>query len=208
MKPQASNIKNYTRGGQITLHNIRMFLQITNKLTFIGLLIFISITGLVAFFTTTFYERYVCTEYTWSTFIPALNPEAGTEFKLPHNKMIKLKYNVINQSPVLKAVCKNVLIKLIRAMIVSLLITIITLTATTIWLRRRGESQTEDLPLKGDEFVNKNTLKNIIINRKLNSDLTLAGLPLIKGSETRHFFLHGTTGSGKSHKGYYSEPAR
>lgn len=43
-----SSIKNYTRGGQITLHNIRMFIQITNKVALVLVIVFIAITSLSA----------------------------------------------------------------------------------------------------------------------------------------------------------------
>ena len=67
---KASDIKNYTRGGQITLHNIRMFIQIINKVVLISAILFLLVTGLMAWMTISEYERYVSQEYAWSTFIP------------------------------------------------------------------------------------------------------------------------------------------
>jgi type IV conjugative transfer system coupling protein TraD len=66
------------------------------------------------------------------------------------------------------------------------------------WLRKRGEAQTEDTPIKGDEFASKEVTTARIIKDKANSDLILGGLPLIKNAETTHLFFHGTVGSGKS----------
>jgi type IV conjugative transfer system coupling protein TraD len=193
-----SSIKNYTRGGQITLHNIRMFLQITNKVTLIVGLIFILVTGSVSWSSVSAYERMVSAEYAWSTFIPFLNDQATTEFMQPDGEKVRVKYSDINQSSLVKNIIRNVSLKLIRAMLVGLVASLAAMTGITIWLRRRGERQTEDVRIKGDEFASKQMVKDSIIQKKMNSDLSLAGLPLIKGKETRHFFSHGTTGSGKS----------
>jgi len=51
-----SDLKNYTRGGQIMLHNVRMFMQITNKVALVGAGIFIIFFILLAWlFTTPYY---------------------------------------------------------------------------------------------------------------------------------------------------------
>jgi type IV conjugative transfer system coupling protein TraD len=83
-------------------------------------------------------------------------------------------------------------------MILGMIVSLLTLIGVTLWLKKRGETQTEHTPIKGDEFASKEIVANIIIKRLLNSDLLLAGLPLILGKETRHFLFHGTVGSGKS----------
>lgn len=194
---QASDIKNYTRGGQITLHNIRMFIQITNKVALVSAILFFLVTCSLAWFSVSDYERYVSQEYAWSTFIPYFN-DRPIDFIQPDGNIVKAKYTDINQAPLVREIIHNVSIKLIRAILVGLIVCIAAMIGITFWLKRRGESQTENVPIKGDVFAAKQLVRNIIINNKNHSDLALAGLPLIKGKETRHFFFHGTTGSGKS----------
>jgi len=70
MMNQSSDIKNYTRGGQITLHNLRMFIQITNKVTLMAFIIFLICFIAVAWFFTTDYEWYIANQYLWSMIIP------------------------------------------------------------------------------------------------------------------------------------------
>jgi len=195
---QASDIKNYTRGGQITLHNIRMFIQITNKVILAVALIFILVTGFFTWVTVTQYERYVFVEYTWSTFIPFFNENTATEFNQPDGTKTKVKYSDINQAPLVKAVMRNVTAKLMRAIIAGLITVLITLFGISRWLKKRGESQTEDTLLKGDTISSKETVAVLIKKQNMASDLVLGGLPLIKNKETSHILFHGTIGSGKS----------
>lgn len=195
---QASDVKNYTRGGQITLHNIRMFMQITNKLLLVATLIFLLVAGSIFWMSISEYERYVTVEYGWSTFIPFFNDSTTTNFIQPDGRKTKAKYADINQAPLVKEVMRNVSLKLIRAMLLGMIASIAIMIAIGVWLKRRGETQTEDELIKGDVFDTKSAVKELIIQKNKNSDLSLAGLPLIKGKETRHFFFHGTTGSGKS----------
>src|SRR5579885_208612 len=192
------SIKHYTRGGQITLHNIRMFTQITNKVTLVTAIIFILVSGSIAWFTISEYERYVCGKYLWSTVIPLLEEKAETDFIQPSGAKIRVKYADIQDAALIKKVNQNVGIKLTHAILIGFVAAIVTMIGISLWLRRRGVAQTEDVPIKGDEFASKEVTKARIIKDKLNSDLALGGLPLIKNSETAHLFFHGTVGSGKS----------
>ncbi len=195
---QASDIKNYTRGGQITLHNIRMFIQITNKVALASALIFFMVTASMGWMSISAYEGYVAKEYGWSTFVPLFNNKVTTDFIQPDGSKIKANYTTINQSSLVREIVRNVSLKIIRAMLIGLMASIVTMAGITLWLKRRGETQTEDTPIKGDVFAAKKVVEDLIIKNKQQSDLILAGLPLIQGKETRHFFFHGTTGSGKS----------
>ncbi|MEO8402420.1 MAG: type IV conjugative transfer system coupling protein TraD [Gammaproteobacteria bacterium] len=193
-----SSIKNYTRGGQVTLHNIRMFIQITQKVCFASLMVFLVVTFSTAWFTTSEYERYVSTEYGWSTFIPLFNEAATTQFIQPNGVKVTAKYREINESTLVSQVVRNVSLKLVQAMLVGGIFSLGVMTVITIWLRRRGKSQTENKTIKGDVLASSIETKKIIIQSKMHSDLTLAGLPLIKDKETSHFLFHGSTGSGKT----------
>ena len=83
-KNQDKNIKNFTRGGQITLHNFRMFLQIMDKICWIAAGVFLIVTLSISFIQISDYERYVLAEYTWSNVTPILSPGAKTEFIQPN----------------------------------------------------------------------------------------------------------------------------
>ncbi len=80
------SIKHYTRGGQITLHNIRMFTQITNKVTLVIAIIFVLVAGSIAWITISEYERYVCGKYLWSTVIPLFEEK---QKRILFNRMVE-----------------------------------------------------------------------------------------------------------------------
>ncbi|MHB1948311.1 MAG: type IV conjugative transfer system coupling protein TraD [Gammaproteobacteria bacterium] len=195
---QDKNIKNFTRGGQVTLHNIRMFLQIMDKVSWIAAGVFLIVTLSISFIQISDYERYVLGEYTWSNVTPILNPGAKTEFIQPNGIKNLVKYSDIQASPLMKEIIRQTCVKLIRALLIGLMTGLVVFIGISRWLKKRGAEQTENNLLKGDKILSSADAKKIIVNKDLNSTLTLAGLPLIRDSETAHIFFHGTTGSGKS----------
>lgn len=193
-----SSLKHYTRGGQLTLHNIRMFMQITNKLTLLTAVLFILISGLTAWFTVANYERYVMSEYLWAQVIPLFNESATTVFIEPNGRKIKVKYTDLNKSTFITRIKQDVSLKLLKAFLFGLAVSLLCMYLLSRWLKARGLSQSESMLIKGDEIATKENTKQLILNNKIGSDLSLAGLPLIKNTETAHVLFHGTTGTGKS----------
>ena len=98
----------------------------------------------------------------------------------------------------MKEIIRQTCVKLIRALLIGLMTGLVVFIGISRWLKKRGAEQTENNLLKGDKILSCADAKKIIVNKDLNSTLTLAGLPLIRDSETAHLFFHGTTGSGKS----------
>ncbi len=195
---QATDIKNFTRGGQITLHNIRMFFQVMDKVTWISAAVFLGVTLSIGRIVTTDYERYVLSEYVWSSIMPILNPTSTTQFIQPNGATTTVNYSDIYDAPLVKEIVQHSCMKLIRSIFVGILAGIIVFCGISRWLKKRGVSQTEDVPVKGDTILSKEATRDLIIKQAMNSDLTLAGLPLIKDKETSHLLFHGTVGSGKS----------
>lgn len=195
---QENNIKNFTRGGQITLHNIRMLFQIMNKVTLISGIVFAIFTICISYVEITKYESYVFEEYLWSEIAPILNPHETTLFVQPTGQKTLVKYSDIQTSALVKEIVRQICLKLIKSILISLVLSTITFLGISRWLKKRGEKQTGNQLLKGDKILSHQEVKKLIEEKQLHSDLSLAGLPLIKGAETAHLFFHGTTGSGKS----------
>ena len=130
--------------------------------------------------------------------MPILDPVAITHFIQPNGVIITAKYSDIYESPLIKESVRIIGMKFIRSILIGLVISLFSGFGISRWLKKRGLSQTEDIPIKGDTIQSKDATRILINNQKLNSDLTLAGLPLIKDKETSHFLFHGTVGSGKS----------
>lgn len=195
---EVSEIKNYTRGGQITLHNIRMFIQITNKVIWIAAIIFFIVTSLISILLISKYEWYLTRQILVGHIICFLNQKAITLFIQPDGSFIHIAYRDIIQSKLICDIVYHVEIKLFKAALAGLAVSIISMFFITAWLKKRGGNQTTDKILKGDRIASKHEIKDYIISLKSHSDLSLASVPLIKHTETAHFLFHGTTGTGKS----------
>lgn len=195
---KTSEFKDFTRGGQITLHNIRMYLQIIDKVLWIVGSIFLLILWASFDFLTTSYQQYVSGEYVWSLMAIFINPDATDKFIQPNGLQTLVKCRDIVHSPLVKQVVNDTYYRLVASTILSLVISILSYLCISRWLKSRGKKHTDDVALRGDSFVTKEAMRKLMESRKINSDLVLAGLPLVKNKETAHFFFHGTTGTGKS----------
>jgi type IV conjugative transfer system coupling protein TraD len=198
MKHSNSDMKNFTRGGQITLHNIRMAFQVIDKVIILTGFIFILVSGAIAWEYTTPYERYVFGEYLWANTEILFNDQAATQFVQPKGEKSRVKYTDIAASPAVRTFVKHTSQKLLYSIVVGLVAGMLVLAFVSRWLRKRGENQTEKTLLKGDRILSPDVTRKIIVNKKQHSDLSLATLPLIRDAETAHLLFHGTTGSGKS----------
>ncbi len=198
MSKSSSDVKNFTRGGQITLHNIRMFTQIFDKVILLAAAVFLIVTISVIWQTTSVYERYVFGEYIWASTLPIIDNNASTDFIQPNGKKSTVKYTSIKNSDLVNQIVRQVSRKSILAIILGLLSGMLTLGLISRWLKKRGEKQAEDILLKGDNILSAELTRKIIINNNQHSKLVLAKLPLIRNTETAHLMFHGTVGSGKS----------
>jgi len=68
----------------------------------------------------------------------------------------------------------------------------------TLWLRRRGQSQTQNTHIKGSMIDTTKNVTRKIKQRRQDSSIKIANVPIILDTERSHFFIRGTTGTGKS----------
>lgn len=195
---QPNDLKNFTRGGQITLHNLRMFTQIMDKVVLISGFIFLFITILTTWNLTTEYERYVFSEYLWAKTLPIIDNQATTQFIQPNGTVTTVKLVDITKSELVNNIVRNTSRKIILSIILGLIVGMTTLGFISRWLKKRGEKQAENILLKGDKILPTEVTRKLIESNGKASKLSLAKLPLIKHTETAHLLFHGTTGSGKS----------
>ena len=193
-----SSFLNYTRGGQITLHNLRMFYQITQKVFFTGMLFFLALFSFFCFLSLSKYQLYLLSEYFWGKLLPLIDSSVISHFVLPSGKIVTIPYKTLNASPFMHNAINLIYLILIKNLLWTAFITFVLISSLSYWLRRKGEVQSIPVIIKGDRLAEKDETKSIIKKAKQASDLKLAGLPLIKNKETAHFLFHGTTGSGKT----------
>ena len=191
--------KNLTQGGQVVFYMISMFLQI-NRVIFNYLLI------AFVFFSFFFFAILNASRlnaikmgyYYYKAKLFSFGTTGNTEIVLG-NKIVSATYNdIINNKEFIKAgefLLNQIYISLISSFITCLIIGILVYK----YLINKGKNQGEDEYVSGRLFEEdyKKVAKQIK-KKKLNSNIVISGLPLIKDTEIQNILVHGTVGTGKS----------
>jgi len=194
--------KDVTRGGQIGFHFISMFRQINHKLKFPSLLLAVLIAGYL------FYEMprvYLYDTFNYSNAYLWENMPRMRKHIHPRVKYID-SYGKIKDVDALNVIrnwtTKHNMHKLKEYSIMvgyfSLGGVIGMYILAMILFKFLGGHQRKSKIVKGEELVAVKQLVKQIKKDGKCSELMLGELPIIKNSETNHFFVTGTTGSGKS----------
>ncbi len=192
-----SNYKHYTRGGQISFHNLRMWFQVNRALFNVYLVIWIGMTGLVTWvraphgmLTQTLY--YHCAKFyhlvgkSHVFSVPVQGGHAAQSVEqLLHNAYFSRT----------SARCMDLFVGSIGwGFLLSLTLAFV----VTRYFIYRGKSQTQNQFIRGTSLSSPKELKKQMIQHNKASDLNLDGFPLVLNSEVQHFLVHGTVGMGKS----------
>ncbi|WP_058532909.1 type IV conjugative transfer system coupling protein TraD [Legionella saoudiensis] len=191
------NFKHYTRGGQISFHNLRMWDQITKTLVTVCFCLWVVFTCLISWLLLPTEKLTHALAYYYAslldfsgkshTFTLSFN---GKTYHQSVKQIMNYSYFETNARHMVDRVGQSALIGFVLACIVGLCL--------AAYFIRRGKSQTDNQFIRGASQVPASELKQQIIKQKQNSDLNLDGLPLIKNSEVQHLLVHGTVGMGKS----------
>lgn len=195
------NMKNFTRGGQITFHNLRMWFQVNHtvwNIYFASLVILIIL------------SIYVITpneilQNAWYWCLAQINPILELlDFKLPrfdvpfHGKVYNVApKNYLSYAQFVKN-AEAIIYYLKVGAIMGSILSLGVFYSLVRWLMSKGEDQTTNGFIRGGRL---DTVKNVskqIKKRGLASDIVIDGMPMIIGSEVRHFLMHGATGTGKT----------
>lgn len=199
MQPHSdASIKHFTRGGQTFLHNFRMINQIFSRVIIACFVIFILTTLGLTYFLTTEYQRYLLEQWLWAQIMVFFHHEATQLLLNADGETIKVISKNFIDSIMAHQVIHDVAKISVKAMSSGLMITGFFFIVIYVWLKKRGEKQTETKQLRGDIIADWKEVKTLIEKSKKVSDIALSGLPMPKDFECRHILIHGTTGSGKS----------
>ncbi len=111
---------------------------------------------------------------------------------------IRTSVGEITASPSIRIIWRGILAEVLAACVVALLLLVVLFTAVLWFIYRTGRIQRQDLLLRGGEMLTAPEARTLLHANGVASDLTIAGVPLIAGSETAHILVTGTTGSGKT----------
>ena len=202
MQPKSSDkAKQFTRGGQITFHNIRMLLQI-NKTVWNVYLFALLILAIVSIYIITPKDVWWSAWY-WcvaqiNPILEALSvkiapfavPYHGRTYHVSAKTYLSYWQFVKNAEAVVPYIKTGAGIGFVLSLGV--------FYAMVKWLISQGEKQTANKFLRGSRLdIPKNVAKQIR-KEKMASDIVIDDMPMIANSETKHFLVHGSTGSGKT----------
>ncbi|KTC87644.1 type IV conjugative transfer system coupling protein TraD [Legionella drozanskii] len=192
-----SNYKHYTRGGQISFHNLRMWFQINKALFQVYLFIWAVLSVLVTWVSAPHGMISQALAYHGAHFYHLAGkshvfsiPVKGGYASQTVEQILHNHYFAATSERLLTLFLQSVLWAFPLSLIVALLV--------SRYFIYRGKAQTQNQFIRGASLVPAETLKKQIIKEKKASDLTLDGFPLLQGAEVQHVLVHGTVGMGKS----------
>ncbi|MCW8419977.1 MULTISPECIES: type IV conjugative transfer system coupling protein TraD [Fluoribacter] len=191
------NFKHYTRGGQISFHNLRMWDQITKTLTFICVFLWLVFTGIIAFWVTSYEQLHQAIAYYYALFLNLVGQKHT--FTVPfHGKEYRQSVESILHYSYFKSNADHTVTLLGRSALAGFFIAFFLGIALAIYFIKRGKAQRANQFIRGSRLEDLDKVKQQIIEEHASSDIRIDGFPLLAGSEVQHLLVHGTVGTGKS----------
>lgn len=202
MYPKDNNkTKQFTRGGQITFHNLRMWFQVNQTLFKICKVFWFICTLLVTWAITPKEFLYAAWYWCEAQAYPILKL---LDIKIPvfkvfyHDKIYRIHPDRFLHIPQLVKSAHTFLYYATAAAIIGFILTVIGFYLLSRYLTKKGEKQTANQFIRGARLDTPENVTKQIKKRAVASNIVIDGLPLIAGSEVAHFLVHGTTGTGKT----------
>ncbi len=202
--------KTLTQGGQVHIHQLRMFKQIL-----IAGIIVAFVVGVSCFSWKSYqlpgYGWRVLSQTSWARFMITTNPvqkhpELYQDYTPLKGKSYRRSCLSILKNPFLKKATQQMETALKEIATKSLEwagLSFLALMALWFFLGR-GHKQAQHQ--RGNTFLTHSQLAKLLRRKNMNSDLHLETLPLVKDKETSHLLMTGTTGSGKTNAFHHLLP--
>lgn len=195
---QHSISKHFTRGGQITFHNIRMLFQVSNTVGKLYLVFLLAAMASVVYLITSKDALWAAIDYRVAEAF-YWTGQKNHLFNVPFNgqNVVENTTSLLAQSYYQTAAADfnhTLLISFFIALAGSLILALILIH----WLTQRGKAQNNHQFIRGAQLEPYKKVKKAIEQDGKASNITLDGFPMIKDAEVQHFLAHGTIGTGKS----------
>lgn len=194
-----SPVGDLTRGGQITIHFLRMIGQVLQKFGLAAVTLYSVSTFGLWYSQTTDYERYLGLRYLASvTGVWLGNGDTLVPIETVDRHPITLTVRQIAESQKVKTNFGYLARLWLGCMVDAAFVAGFVLLSLFIWMFRFGRAQRRDTHLRGGQLVEGAELAKLVRRAGLAGDLQFGGIPLVKGAETGHIALTGSTGTGKT----------
>lgn len=192
-------IRDFTRGGQTTLHAVRMLGQVTKYL------LALSFTFIVVFniswlaLNTSAFEQHCYVQY-WlaQMHVQINNPNHLIGLQLQDGSNIAIEASDFIQHPNTKYLISSVHQTGRDGLKLSLLICLGFFLLALISLWYSGAKKRRNYHRRGSTLVDPKIVAKQLKQSKLNSPYQLSNVPLVKNTETKHILISGSSGTGKT----------
>ncbi len=189
-------IGSFSRGAQLWLHQIQLFLVAVRTVTFIALLLGVVTTCMYFWKATTANEKYALERNLLAHTLDSL-PMANKKIDLSVNgRLYQLEVREVMR--LTEEMTHHALQKLKNGGLWGLCITIGSALLVSAYWWRHGKQKITDKQLRGAQLVEGPELAKLLRSRADASDYLIAGVPMRHGAETLHTLLGGAQGTGKS----------
>jgi type IV conjugative transfer system coupling protein TraD len=194
--------KNFVRGGQLHLHNVRMIKQVMTVGIVISLFIGGGLFSLRVVDKVPFYliKQYLVS-YKAEYILPWKSESQKHRYIISwpneHRSEQIRATDILNHSYT-SNLRGHVETEVSKQLGYGLKAFLISLAVLLLFWALKGRANFKSKRLRGQILVSSQKLKRMIFLRRKASDLKVENLPLIKDSETKHILAVGTTGAGKT----------
>lgn len=197
---RASGLGDFTRGGQTTLHFLRMIGQVITKFGKFIILCWFAFFLVYFFLNTTSYERYV--GYRWVIAKIGVQLVKGGDqvvpFDLPDGRTVNVRMKNILADKYINQTMRRHLRVAAEGVAWGMLAIGFVFFFVVWFISRAGASLRKENFLRGGQIADADELARQLKQERKASDLSIAKIPLLVDSETSHILITGSPGSGKS----------
>ena len=208
-KPKMALTKTFTKGGQVTLHNIRMIRQVLTVTLILSLIGGVLFWGTKTWFDYTPYQRYLIGSAYWAEVKLAVsgNNEKETQiYRYENGKEHLVRSIDIKRNKAIQFWIKSFESQMLKNCLLSLwFMGGFFLLICVFWIWRGNVRRAKEI-VSGSEIVDPEVLQRLLKNQNIASPFTIGDVNLRLNSETQHMMVCGTTGTGKSTCFYHLFP--
>jgi len=203
------DIKEVTRGGQITLHNIRMFRQVFVVTVLVTVLSGMVFWGAKTWFDFTPYQRYIITSAWWADIKLSISSDKEQEsqvFQYENGHEETVLCLALKNNPIIQAWVETFEAQAWHNAYLSCWLMGGLFLLICIFWRWRGNVKKFKEILSGSRIVEPAELQKVLEKQKIASSFKIGPVSLRLNTETQHMLICGTTGAGKSTCFYHLLP--
>ena len=196
-----SDTNNTTKGGQIFLNNMRMFIQIQGWVMKVGILLSIILAAIFCYFNVDMDTLTLGWAFIKFNILNLVEPHSDTRFttlafngELYRNTVFNFAHNAH-----LEQAYKAAKLEFLYGLVISVIIVGVIMSLILRWFNAHGRTRTEDQFLRGTVVRSPKEVGQFLKQKKILSPFEIDKLRFLKNNfELQHVLFDGSTGTGKS----------